>query len=477
MPNKMKTDDAKFLKELFAKQGDRMSFKLGTRPVGAVDEKQLVIHDLCVCLQGEALGHGVWLDEAFIKKCVEQGNAAENGMLCHFGHEDSNASRIKNYMGVLSNFVEKPAKDHEGGDCVGCYADIKFSKTAEKMSDNVAWVMGLARERPDALGLSIVFSVDDYKVKCADGNDLTWRQFVADNEQKFDDADTFEAWSDLLEAFYAQSADGKLYVVLDKLYGADFVAEGAATDGLFEAGKRPMAPSAPESLAATDADAGEGSSPTSPTPEAAQAEGGESAAETNHDCGTHGTQPESTEAQPQEAAQPTAEDGEGTPREDDTTSGADAQGEEVAKMKAACDKRISGFQSMHDKTVAELNAKMQVAADKWLDEKKDLERKVEMLTKELEAAQADASALREKFEKATEELAACRDRLSSVEKAHRKLTGGTLTIGEGERRAKTMAEFVKDHGDDFARAVREDPEMYKRICAARGCEPVALRYV
>ena len=177
---KFNRDDAKFVKDML---GKKVGFQMGVRPVGSVDEKQMVIHDVAVCIQGEALGHGVWLDEEFIKAVVDQGNAAENGLLCHFGHEDSNASRIKNYMGVFSNFVEKPAKDHEGADCIGAYADIKFSKTAKEMSDNVDWVIKLARERPDALGLSIVFDVADYKVKTADG-DLRWSEYWADKEPK-----------------------------------------------------------------------------------------------------------------------------------------------------------------------------------------------------------------------------------------------------------------------------------------------------
>lgn len=452
--------DAKFVKEML---GKKVGFQMGVRPVGSVDEKQMVIHDVAVCIQGEALGHGVWLDEEFIKAVVGQGNAAENGLLCHFGHESSNASRIKNYMGVFSNFVEKPAKDHEFADCIGAYADIKFSKTAKEMSDNVDWVMKLARERPDALGLSIVFDISDYKVKTADG-DLKWSEFWADKEPK-----TWDEYFDLCEAFFAASVDGKLYVVMNKLYGADFVAEGAATDGLFtrglfargdadeiaEALRSPF--KALAKLAEKEAEAPAAEAPrTEEEPKAegedkGEAEGGESGAEAT------------TEAEQQEAA-----------TEEPTAPAAESLAK-LEEMKAGYEKRLAGFQSMHDKKVAELNAKISEDAEKFAAAEKDLKGQIEKLEKELEAAKSAFSASKSELEKKAGELAEIGDRLQSLTSAHRKLTGGALTVGESDSKIKTMSEFVKDHGGRFDRAVSEDPDTYRRICLANGWEPVALR--
>ena len=431
---KMSKADCKFLKELV---GKKVGFSMGARPVGAIDEKQLVIHDVAVCIQGEALGHGVWLDEAFIRDVVAQGNAAEKGLLCHFGHEDSNAGRIKNYMGVFSNFVEKPAKSHEGEDVIGAYADIKFSKTANEKGDNVEWVMGLARERPDALGLSIVFSVGDYKVKTEDGTDVLWSEFIADRT-----INTWKEYYAALDEFFAQSADGKLYIVLAKLYGADFVAEGAATDGLFAAGK---IEDADELAAAIKAPllALERLSDDDDAP----AEGADGAAGAGD--------------APADGAEGAAGAGE-APAEG--AEGASAASE-VARMKAECDKRIAGFQSMHDKKISELNGQ------------------IEGLKEELAKAKASASAFEKDLGEKVKELAgvvaerdSARERLAKVETAHHKLTGGALTIGEETQSVKTIAEFVKDHGGEFSRAVREDPETYRRICAAHGWKPCALMH-
>lgn len=444
---KFNRDDAKFVKEML---GKKVGFQMGVRPVGSVDEKQMVIHDVAVCIQGEALGHGVWLDEEFIKAVVDQGNAAENGLLCHFGHEESNASRIKNYMGVFSNFVEKPAKDHEGADCIGAYADIKFSKTAKEMSDNVDWVMKLARERPDALGLSIVFDVADYKVKTADG-DLRWSEYWADKEPK-----TWDEYFDLCDAFFGASVDGKLYIVMSKLYGADFVAEGAATDGLFTRGlfARGDADEIAEALRSPFKALAKLAEKQEPAAEAPRNEG-----EGVHTEGEAAT----AEAEQQEAA---------------TEEPAAPAAESLAKleeMKAGYEKRLAGFQSMHDKKVAELNAKISEDAEKFAAAEKDFKGQIEKLTKELDEAKSALSASKSELEKKAGELAEIGDRLQALTSAHRKLTGGALTVGDTDSKVKTMSEFVKDHGGRFDRAVSEDPDTYRRICLANGWEPVALR--
>lgn len=411
---KMNEAEAKFVKELI---GKKVGFQVGARPVGAVDEKQMVIHDVAVCIQGEALGHGLWLDEAFIRAVIEQGNAAEKGLLCHFGHETPNANRIKNYMGAFSNFVEKPAKSHDGEDVIGAYADIKFSKVAKEMSDNVAWVLGLARERPDALGLSIVFDIGDYKVKTADGELLY--------SEAMKDVKSFAEWCVAYEKFFEASVDGRLYAVMGTLHGADFVAEGAATDGLFAVG--------------------EGENPLKKFQDAAEAP-----AETPAE-----TPPETPAETPAETAQPSEEEQQEAATEEPAAQ-ASAESEELSRVRTEYEKRLSGFQSMHDKKIAEFNGR------------------IESLQRELAAAKGSASAFKEKLGAKERELASVRERLSVAEDAHRKLTGGALTVGDAPAAAKSMSEFLADHGGDFSAAVKADPETYKRICAANGWQPVAL---
>ena len=109
--------------------------------------------------------------------------------------------------------------------------------------------------------------------------------------------------------------------------------------------------------------------------------------------------------------------------------------------------------------------------------------KIGQLTGELSASKDEVSALTKKLEDtqkalsaAQGDLATVREQLSAAQAAHRKLTAGALQVGDTQTvQLKTMSEFVKDHGGSFSKAVKEDPETYKAICAKLGCAPVALR--
>ena len=184
----------------------------------------------------------------------------------------------------------------------------------------------------------------------------------------------------------------------------------------------------------------------------ANADGG-AEAQTQEGAGADGGAEPQPEAQTQEGDG--ASQGEGA-------AAAAQEGEAVARMKAECDKRISGFQSMHDKKMKELNGQ------------------IETLRSELDAAKAAASALQAKLDKGAEELAQLTaergellERLGASETARRKLTGGALTIGD-ETKTPTMADFVKEHGNSLSAAVKADPETYRRICDANGWKPAAL---
>ena len=124
---------------------------------------------------------------------------------------------------------------------------------------------------------------------------------------------------------------------------------------------------------------------------------------------------------------------------------------------------MSGLQAAKDKEIAARDARIH-----------DLEGQAETLTKELSAAKDAASALQKRLDETAGELAESRKRQKAAEDAHRRLTGGALTLGDPEPGVKTFADFVREHGNSLSRAVREDPETYRRLCAARGCAPVAL---
>ena len=52
-----------------------------------VDKENEVLHGVQITLEGEAKGHGVWLDRAFCEAVAEQGNAmGDAGVKVRFGH-------------------------------------------------------------------------------------------------------------------------------------------------------------------------------------------------------------------------------------------------------------------------------------------------------------------------------------------------------------------------------------------------------
>ena len=195
-----------------------------------VDTESETLYGVQICLEGEAKGHGVWLDREFIDSLVEAGNAAgEHGVKVRYGHPAMCADAIGTALGRASNFrlAEVPRKTDDGETVfvAGCLADVRLLKSAHDapQGDIAAHVLKTAQEDPAMFGQSIVLSYADWVVKDADGNRRSYNAEVEDGELSADD------WRKL-------SADGKVYAVLGKLHGTDFTDSPAATDGIFSTG-------------------------------------------------------------------------------------------------------------------------------------------------------------------------------------------------------------------------------------------------
>ena len=454
--------------------GSRVGFSAAVDAVEAVDEEALTLKGVCICKMGEALGHEVWLDEEFINGVYEQGKDTNKGLICHFGHSCPNGERIKDYMGFFENFEIKDSTDHEGNPCKAVFADITFSETAAAIGDNVKWVLGLAKERPDALALSIVFAVGDYKIKTVDG-DLTWEAYM--------DAHGMNSyWNE----FMAASTDGKVYVVLGKLYGADFVAEGAATDGLFQKGNSEMKPEDEKKETVDEVDevteAAEENKDGAPAEEETAAEDVETkedekpasddeAVEASDDEEVKPAEDETAAEPEKEEEAPAAEEEKPAEEKEDEASDDDGDEEKKKEEKPAEDveapaeelsaaeqmkKRLAGFQSMHDKKMREMNLKL------------------EKMTEDLAKAKADATSFQRQFEEMQKEFVECHEQLEASKTRFAKLTGSALTIGEAKIEHETMRSFLGKHNNSLSEAVKADPETYKRICGEMGIPPYAL---
>lgn len=220
--------------------------QLGASRLGEIDTENEVLHDVQITLEGEALGHGVWLDREFCEAVAEQGNATGDvGLKVRYGHPAMCSDAIGTELGRAKNFrvvdVERTIEG-EKVQAAGVVADVHLLKSAHSapQGDIAKHVLETAKEDPKQFGQSIVFTYADWVVKDKDGNRHSYKEEVSEPYAKWrkenPDADFEDCWakSDELEkAWLEKSADGKVYAVLGKLHGSDFTDTPAATDGIF----------------------------------------------------------------------------------------------------------------------------------------------------------------------------------------------------------------------------------------------------
>jgi hypothetical protein len=403
---------------------------LGAQRLGQIDEENEVLHDVQITLEGEALGHGVWLDREFCEAVAAAGNATGDvGLKVRYGHPSMCSDAIGTELGRAKNFrVVDFERDVDGQKvkCAGVIADVYMLKSAHSapQGDLVAHVMATAKEDPSQFGQSIVFTYADWVVKDADGNRHSFKEEVMDPITRSDGTVDWKKYNGRYDAWMEKSVDGKLYAVLGKLHGSDFTDTPAATDGIFSTGT--LAEEAEQML------------------------------------DEHPQILEVLEKSPKSVVEFLERTG------------------LAEKVESA---RVAGMQAAKDKEIGELKAQAKAAADEFAAKENDLNGKIGQLTGELSASKDEVSALTKKLEDtqkalsaAQGDLATAREQLTAAQAAHRKLTAGTLQVGDaGTVQLKTMSEFVKDHGGSFSRAVKEDPETYKAICAKLGCAPVAIQ--
>jgi hypothetical protein len=227
----------------------RATFKgesLGEAAPPSVDKENEVLHGVQITLEGEALGHGVWLDREFCDAVAQQGNATGDvGLKVRYGHPAMCSDAIGTELGRAKNFrVVDLTRTIDGKTvtCAGVLADVHLLKSAHSapQGDIAKHVMETAAEDPKQFGQSIVFTYADWVVKDADGNRHSYNEEVLGEDENGDRiidprtnekkaTKSYNEWED-------QSADGKVYVVLGKLHGSDFTDTPAATDGIFSTG-------------------------------------------------------------------------------------------------------------------------------------------------------------------------------------------------------------------------------------------------
>lgn len=112
-----------------------------------------VIRGLSVITRGEALGHDLWIDEVFLGQVEELVNRPNKGVKSRFAHPGLSSDGLGRHVGrALAAEVE--------GDKVS--ADLHFAPSAHETPDGdlAGYLMHLAEDDPEALGMSIVFKHD-----------------------------------------------------------------------------------------------------------------------------------------------------------------------------------------------------------------------------------------------------------------------------------------------------------------------------
>lgn len=176
-----------------------------------VDREAKVLHGVQITLEGEALGHHIWLDRQFCQDVVNAGNQrGEAGVKVRFGHPAMCSDALGTYLGRAKNFRLVDLTRKSGEAAAGVLADVYLDENA----DRCEWILNMAESAPDTFGQSIVFTYADTKYVDAEG---VWHLMS-------------EEGADL-----EKSADGKEYAVLGVLHGTDFTDTPAATDGVFSA--------------------------------------------------------------------------------------------------------------------------------------------------------------------------------------------------------------------------------------------------
>lgn len=119
-----------------------------------VDRENRVIYDVSIITAGEALGHGLWIDEVMLHQVVRAASGRRNGIPMRWTHPSLCNDTMGKQIARAMNFRYDPESR-------SVRADVHFyKKTSGQRAEMVDTILDLAEEDPEVLGLSIVFERD-----------------------------------------------------------------------------------------------------------------------------------------------------------------------------------------------------------------------------------------------------------------------------------------------------------------------------
>lgn len=198
-----------------------------------IDRENGMLYDVVMVEEGEAKGHGFYLEEEFITDLVayDQKHYSKRGLKNRFGHPGASDDTLGTQMGYFLNF-----RTRKKGGKMQAIADLQLlevsnlSPTKPNMRE---WMLGMAEEAPDFVMQSIVFMPGRYYQRAKDGK----KKYVYEyTKVTGDDGEVYDKW------ISTDPALGKVYVEYGSKgehYYTDTVEAGAATDSLFSTEANP----------------------------------------------------------------------------------------------------------------------------------------------------------------------------------------------------------------------------------------------
>ena len=133
-----------------------------------IDAENGIIRDVVMAEEGEAKGHGINIDAQFIADLVayDQANYAKSGVRVRFDHPSGGA--MGSQLARMKN-VRKRKSDEGKMQAIADLHLLQAAKQSPTHGDMYSWVLAMAKEDPEFIMSSIVFSPGEYFQKKGNG--------------------------------------------------------------------------------------------------------------------------------------------------------------------------------------------------------------------------------------------------------------------------------------------------------------------
>ncbi len=205
-----------------------------------VDHEKGIISGALVVTEGEAQGHGVWLESEFVDAVIEQGNNPKNGLKARFGHPNMCSTALGTFLGRWKNFRRDTVTRNDGSKASAARADLFLSASAKETpnGDLFDYVLSMAEKEGDMFGTSIVFTPGPEYKRTKSGKKVThvWRRDEDGEKLRNEDGTARFKWVDEKGKEHDPKDDpivDRYYATCAKLHACDAVDDPAANDGMF----------------------------------------------------------------------------------------------------------------------------------------------------------------------------------------------------------------------------------------------------